>query len=147
MAKSIGEQFDAGILKAMQYKDKAIERGLRIFGNYIIEYSAKSKEAKNITYNLQDSYGYAIYHNRQIIGNPVMLHSIADTPDTEGGWGTERGRFFLESFRPTHKGWSIAIVAGEFYASFLENEKNLDVLIQAMFHSQDSFLQHFTKMS
>lgn len=147
MAKSIGEQFDAGILKAMQYKDEAIEAGLRRFGDYIIEYAAKSKDAGNITYNLQDSYGYAIYHNRQIVGNPVMLHSIADTPDTKGGWGSERGKRFLESFHPTRRSWSIAIVAGEFYASFLENEKKLDVLIQAMFHSKDSFLQHFTKMS
>lgn len=147
MAQSIGEQFEAGIMKARQYKDEAIEAHLRSFGNYIIEYAAKSKEAGNVTYNLQDSYGYAIYHNRQIVGEPVMLHNIADMPDTKGGWGTERGKRFLESYHPDEKGWSIVIVAGEFYASFLENEKNLDVLTRTMFHSKDSFLQHFTKMS
>ncbi|WP_195585325.1 hypothetical protein [Parabacteroides goldsteinii] len=145
--KSIGEQFDVGLVKLQQYIDKDIEVGLRRFGDYIIEYAAKSKDPNNRTYNLQDSYGYAIYHDGKIAGMPVMLHNVADEPDTEGGWGTERGKRFLESYRPRVKGWSMAIVAGEFYASFLENEKNLDVLIQAMFHSQDSFMQHFTKMS
>lgn len=145
--KNIGEQFEQGIAKALQYRDNDIEAGLRSFGNYIIEYAAKSKDPNNRTYNLQDSYGYAVYHDGKIAGMPVMLHNVADEPDTEGGWGTERGKRFLESYRPKGKGWSITIVAGEFYASFLENEKNLDVLIQAMSHSKDSFMQHFTKMS
>lgn len=145
--KSISEQFDAGIAKAIQHKDNAVEAGLSSFGNYIIEYAARTKAAGNITYNLQDSYGYGIYKNGKLVGNPVMIHSIADEPDTKGGHGTERGKRFLETFKPKKKGWSIAIVAGEFYASFLENEKNLDVLIQAMFHSKDSFVQFFSKMS
>lgn len=145
--KSISDQFQAGIAKVKQYKDAAVESGLRSFGNYIIEYAAKSKAAGNITYNLQDSYGYAVYHEKKLVGNPVMLHSIADTPDTEGKWGTERGKRFLESYRPQSSKWSITIVAGEFYASFLENEKNLDVLIQAMFHSKDSFIQYFTEIA
>lgn len=144
--KGISEQFEAGIAKARQYAGEAAEAGLRRFGNYIIEYAATTKAAGNITYNLQDSYGYAVYKDGKIVGNPQMLHSIADQPDTEGGYGTERGKRFLESYRPSTKGWSMAIVAGEFYASFLENEKNLNVLIQAMFHSQDSFLQLFTKI-
>ena len=145
--KSIGEQFEEGIARALQYRDNDIESGLRDFGNYIIEYAAKSKYPNNRTYNLQDSYGYAIYYDRKMVGMPVMLHNIADEPDTEGGWGTERGKRFLESYHPKCKGWSMAIVAGEFYASFLENEKNLDVLVQAMFHSEESFMQHFTKMA
>lgn len=145
--KNIGEQFDIGIARAMEIKDKAMEAGLRHFGNYIIEYAAKTKEAGNITYNLQDSYGYAIYKNGKIVGNPTMIHSIANEPDSEGGYGTERGKRFLESFHPKSNGFSIVIVAGEFYSSFLENEKNLDVLIQAMFHSSDSFSQYFRKMA
>lgn len=141
--KNISEQFEAGMVKARLYTDEVVEAGLRKFGDYIIEYAAKTKAAGNITYNLQDSYGYAVYKNGTMVGGPQMIHSIADQPDAEGGYGTERGKRFLESYHPRSKGWSIAIVAGEFYASFLENEKNLDVLIQAMFHSQDSFLQVF----
>lgn len=147
MAQSIGEQFEGGIMKARQYKDEAIEAGLRRFGNYIIECATTFVGYENQTYNLHDSYGYAVYHNEIIQGKPVMLRPVAYNPDTKGGWGKERGKDFLESFHPTHKGWSITIVAGEFYASFLENEKKLDVLTRAMFHSKDSFLQHFTKMS
>lgn len=142
----ISEQFDKGIERALKIKDEAIESALRSHGNEMIHYSASNKQAGNITFNLQDSYGYAVYHNRRIVGYPMMLHSIATEHDTEGGYGSERGKRFLEQYRPKTNYWTLVIVAGEFYADFLEKVKHLDILTNTMFKSDEVFSRYFKKI-
>lgn len=101
-------------------------------GEVGVEYAVNMHGFQNQTFNLQDSYGYAIYYNGQMAGNPMMVDKKADYPKEVGGLtysGREEGIKALEGFNPPEQGWSVVVVAGMVYASFVEEYYGLDVLL------------------
>jgi hypothetical protein len=97
------------------------------------------------TFNLSDSYGYAIYRNGSI-KKKWMNQPKASQPDTKGGSGAQMGSDFLNSFSSTQP-WELVVVAGEFYAEWLDRVKSLDVLTGALQYTQENFLADFKRMN
>lgn len=105
-----------------------------------------TREYTHRTFNLRDSYGYGIYENGRLI-ETWMNNPSANKPDEKGGYGKDRGVSFLEGYVPEGKGYSLIVVAGEFYADYLENVKGLDVLTGAYQYTAEESESMFRRMS
>lgn len=111
--------------------EEAMYNAMSKIGELGVEYAVEMHEFKNQTFNLQDSYGYAVYFNGQIVGNPMMAQKRATKPNEVGGIeysGREEGFNLLDDFNAPSQGWSVVVVAGMVYASFVEEYYGLDVL-------------------
>lgn len=111
--------------------EEAMYSAMVKIGEIGVEYAVEMHGFKNQTFNLQDSYGYAVYKDGQILGNPMMAQQKATKPNEVGGIeysGREEGLNLLEDFNPPDQGWSVVVVAGMVYASFVEEYYGLDVL-------------------
>lgn len=120
------EKFHEVALEAMH--DKCMEI-LMTLGESCLEYARTKHSFKNQTFNLEDSYGYAIYHNgkieKKVLSNPKATQS--KIYDFEPWKGTEAASAFLDRF-PAEDGYTLVVVAGMYYALWIEKIHNLDVL-------------------
>ena len=111
--------------------DISIEKKLRYIGEKGVEFAIHNHEFGNVTHNLEDSYGYAVYKYGNIQGSPFVTNPKATTPKVKGEIsysGNSEAINFLQSYKPHPEGWTLVVVAGMFYASFLEFYHMLDVL-------------------
>ncbi len=135
-----------GMARVMDIANDAIIESLSELAEKSIEHVLmNTKLWHHRTFNLNDSYGYAIYHNGSQ-KKKWMNQPEATKPDTKGGSGAQMGSSFLDRFASTGN-WQLVIVAGEFYAEWLDRVKNLDVLTGAFQYTQDNFLADFKKIA
>ena len=134
MARVMDIANDAIIESLSELAEKSIEHVLTVTRGY-----------KHRTFNLNDSYGYAIYKNGQV-RKKWMNQPEATKPDTKGESGAQMGSSFLDRFASTGN-WQLVIVAGEFYAVDVQFTYNLDVLTGAFQYTQDNFLADFKKIA
>lgn len=100
---------NAGLVKAITTKDAVIQSAFRAVLSATIEDAVAKHNYDNQTFNLENSYGWAVYHNH------VMVES-----DVKGaGDGATRAQAFLSSYLPFHD-WEGVVIAGAKYASDLE---------------------------
>ena len=133
-----------GMARIRQIADDAIVESLDKLAKLSIDNALLNKGYTNRTFNLHDSYGFAIYHNGAII-KKWMKSPEATKPDAKGSTGALRGSAFLDNFSSTGN-WQLVVVAGEFYADWLQLTKGLDVLTGAYQYSEQNFLQDFKKI-
>ena len=107
--------------------DTKIEEIMNKIGVRGVEYAIQNHEFNNRTNNLEDSYGYAVYKDGAIKGSPFVTASKA-TQKVGGKSGHEEAVNFLKSYTPPYAGWTLVVVAGMVYASFVEFYYGLDVL-------------------
>lgn len=111
MAKKVDntKALNAGFIKAMTVKDTSIQSAFRAVLSATIEDAVAKHNYDNQTFNLENSYGWAIYHNH------VMVES-----DVKGaGDGAARAHAFLSSYLSFHD-WEGVVIAGAKYAKELE---------------------------
>lgn len=111
MARKIDntKALNAGFEKAMGIKNAAIQSAFRSVLSAIIEDAVAGHNYDNQSRNLENSYGWAIYHNQ------VMIES-----DVKGtGRGATRAHAFLSSYLSFHD-WEGVVIAGAKYAKSLE---------------------------
>lgn len=115
-----------GMEKAKSIVDGAIMASLIEIGDHALANAEKYHKYTHRTYNLSDSYGYAIY-KKGVIKKLTMNDPQAIKKDQHGTSGKTLGSNFLQSYVST-KDWDLIVVAGEFYAEWLDRVKSLDVL-------------------
>lgn len=99
----------AGFEKAMAIKNTAIQSAFRAVLSATIEDAVAKHNYDNQTFNLENSYGWAIYHNH------VMIES-----DVKGaGDGAIMANAFLGSYLSFYD-WEGVVIAGAKYAKDLE---------------------------
>ena len=111
-----------------------------------IDYALENKGYNNQTFNLHDSFGYAIFVNGQLYKDAIMQPMKAKVEDDRGGYGRDKGYEFLVEYTPKSK-YEVVIVAGEFYAATLEVMYSLDVLTGAYQFTADYAKMAFKKIA
>lgn len=85
---------------------------------------------------LQNSDG-VVSLNRYDNGVLVTVNA-SNYIDTDGSFGWEYARSFLESYRPKFtKGWSIVVTTGTEYSSYIEEVRHLNVLTETYLWSDN----------
>jgi len=107
--------------------DTIIAEKLAEIGAIGVKYAIENHEFGNRTHNLEDSYGYAIYKNGAIYGNPFLTNKVA-TEQNEGVFGHDEADKFLKGYSATTEGWSLVVVAAMPYGNFVQYMYGLDVL-------------------
>jgi len=133
-----------GIEKAKLIRDKAILESLKSIAAQSIAHAMEVKGYDHKTFNLHDSYGYGVYKD----GSLVYMHMNdpeAVNADSKGTKGSILGSDFIKGYS-SGRGWSLIVVAGEFYAATLEKLYHLDVLTGAYQFTGDNFMDTFKKM-
>lgn len=95
----------------------------------VLDYAQTRHTFKNQTFNLEDSYGYAIYYNGSIV-KKTLSSSKANQPkihDFKSWSGVDAASAFLDRY-PAEDGYSLVLVAGMYYALWVEKIHKLDVL-------------------
>lgn len=118
--------------------------GLRKLGKEALKYAQDNHGFKNQTMNLEDSYGYAIYYNGSIV-EMILSDKKANEPRKYKGetwWGRDAAEAFLRSHQPKD-GYSLVVVAGQFYAAWVEAFYSLDVLTGAYQLTEKDFQKVF----
>jgi hypothetical protein len=100
-----------------------------------IAYAIANKTFENQTFNLRDSYGYAIYVDGEL-AVVKMGEQKAVVEDDRDGFGHDRGYELLVDHIPSTP-YEVVIVAGEFYAATLEVIYHLDVLTHALQYTKE----------
>lgn len=144
------------LLRGMKQKVLSINSNvmldtLKALGDDALEYISTHEERANswdnITYNLEDSIGYAIYNNGICLGtkmlNPVAKANEPRYYEQVEQWGSDITEEFFSSYNPPEKGHSLVVVAGMFYAEWLETIYKFDVLTQAYQKNKDDCLKVF----
>ena len=133
-----------GMALIRKMADDAIITSLSELAKLSIDNALLNKGYTNRTFNLHDSYGFAIYHNGAIV-KKWMNNSEATIPDAKGGTGALRGSAFLDNFSSTGN-WQLVVVAGEFYADQVQFGYGLDVLTHGYQYSEQNFLKDFKRI-
>jgi len=112
--------------------DKQILDGFRRLRNSALTYAQSSHEFKNQTNNLEDSYAAAIYYDGAIIEKTISGKTATEPRTYRGAdwFGHEAAGKFLDEF-DAGSGYTLIIVAGQFYAAWVEAKHGLDVLTGA----------------
>lgn len=100
---------NAGFVKAMTVKDAAVQSAFRAVLSATIEDAVAKHNYDNQTFNLENSYGWAIYHN----------HTMIELDVKGAGDGATRAHAFLSSYLSFHD-WEGVVIAGAKYAKELE---------------------------
>lgn len=112
----------------------------------------------NQTYNLEDSLGYGIYVDGNNIGmywansprEAVAPNGVNRSYDSkyynEMHTGRDVSELFLTSYKSKVK-YELVVIAGQWYASFVENIHNLDVITNSFAEMGDSVPKEFKKIS
>ena len=74
------------------------------------------------------SRGERYYAGSQRWDGDIQENTFTAQVSTNGTMEAERSIAFLQSYRPSSKGWTLVVCNGVEYASFQENEMNIDVL-------------------
>lgn len=98
-----------GFSKAMISIDGSIENSLRAEVSSIVETAIAYHNFDNQTGNLENSYGWAIYHNG------ILIDSFING-EGEGAQSTKK---LIGSYLPTFT-WEAIVVAGANYAKYVE---------------------------
>lgn len=112
----------------------------------------------NRTFNLEDSLGYGVYVNgnniamvwansarKAIVPNGVnRSYNSAYYGDTH--MGRDVSKLFLMDYKSTNR-FEMVVVAGEWYASFVENVHNLDVITGSFSDVINSIPKIFNKLT
>lgn len=146
MAKSNLKAIDAGIALAHKIKRDMIAISLDDIAKKAIDYAIANKGYNNQTFNLHDSFGYAIFIDGQLYKDATMTPMRAHVEDGRDGFGHDRGYEFLVGYSPRSK-YELVVVAGEFYAATLEVIYGLDVLTGAYQFTADYAKMAFTKVA
>lgn len=72
--------------------------------------------------------GERFYAGSQRWDGEIQEHTFTAQVSTNGTMEAERSIAFLQSFRPSPKGWALVVCNGAEYATYQENEMNIDVL-------------------
>lgn len=125
--------------------DEKMFKFMRRVGVIGVKWAIQNHEFSNVTHNLEDSYGFAIYKGGAMIGEPFTFNKNAtETKDGESGH-TEAIKF-LSSYNPSTDGWSLVVVAGMSYASFVEFMYGLDVLQGSEMVAKQAFDKQIRKI-
>lgn len=95
----------------------------------LLEYAQERHEFKNRTFNLEDSYGYAIYDDGKVVVKTLSSPKATKSKVINGTSyrGHSVASQFLDEYKPQN-GISLVVVAGMYYAADLEDTFGLDVL-------------------
>lgn len=115
------------LLSNAKIMDIKMEEVMNKIGRIGVEWAIQNHEFNNRTKNLEDSYGYAVYKNGSIQGNPFVTNQNATKPKG-GKYGHEEAIQFLKTYKPPYLGWTLVVVAAMEYAQFVEFYYKLDVL-------------------
>ena len=74
------------------------------------------------------SKGERFYAGSQRWDGDIQEHTFTAPVATNGTTEAERSIAFLQSFRPSSKGWALVVCNGVEYAAFQENVANIDTL-------------------
>lgn len=107
--------------------DTKLEEIMNMIGEIGVKWAIQNHEFGNITHNLEDSYGYAVYKYGIIQGAPFVTNQNATEP-RDGKYGHQEAIKFLQSFNANTQGWSVVVVAAMQYANFVQFMYGLDVL-------------------
>lgn len=135
---------DEGMARMRKMADNAIVESLDALAKVSISVSILNRGYTHRTFNLNDSYGFGIYHNGSLV-KKWLNSSEATSPDSKGGTGAQAGSLFLDKFSSTGV-WQLVVFAGEFYAADLETFHKLNVLTSAYQYSEQNFLQDFKRI-
>lgn len=72
--------------------------------------------------------GQRFYAGSQRWDGEMQEHTFTAQAGSNGTMEAERSIAFLQSYRPSPKGWALVVCNGVEYATFQENEMNIDVL-------------------
>ena len=133
-----------GMAKIKQIAEAAIIESLSELAKTSISVSILNRGYTHRTFNLNDSYGFGIYHNG-ILVKKWLNSSEATSPDSKGGSGAQMGSLFLDRFI-SEGDWQLVVFAGEFYAADLETFHRLNVLSNAYQYTEQNFLQDFKRI-
>ncbi len=107
--------------------DQEIIQALNKIGEFALS-KTNLHEFDNYSFNLEDSYAYAVYKDGQIISGPVLLDKKATEPNPSGGkFGRDYSKEYLKGIKPKG-GYSLVVVANTPYAVAVEME-NRDVMV------------------
>jgi len=115
------------LLGNQKIMDIKLEEIMNEIGRIGVSWAIQNHEFNNRTNNLEDSYGYAIYKNGSIQGQPFVTTPKA-SKSVRGKSGHDEAVKFLQAYDSFPTGWSVVVVAGMEYASFVEFYYGLDVL-------------------
>lgn len=121
-----------------------IIRTLQYIGEQcVIEARDRPPEASwnDITGNLRSSIGYAICHNGQII-----LQTGFKKVKPESTEGELQGLDLIRKVADAHKEYQLIVVAGMYYAVYVEHVHNKVVLSSAKQLAQSKTSEYFTRM-
>ena len=143
MAKSNNKVIDDSIILARQLLRRDVLAAMDILGMEAIKYAITNHEFNNRTNNLEDSYGYAVYYNGSQI-NKVITDKKA-TVLKGGKSGNEEANTFLDNYN-AGDGYTLVVVAGMYYAAYVEFEYGLDVLTGSYQETMNNIGKSFRKM-
>lgn len=145
MVKNNLKAITNGVMLAHKIKQNMIVNSLDNIAQKAIDYALRNKGYDNQTFNLHDSFGYAIYVNGEL-EKVKMADSKSHTPDDRGDQGRDIGYEYLVDHTPRSP-YELVISAGEFYAATLEVMYQLDVLTGAYQFTADYANMAFKKMA
>lgn len=106
-----------------------ITKVLAELADKLLEYAQSRHKFKNQTFNLEDSFGYAIYYNGNMLKKTLSSPKATTSKKYNGqDWrGRDAANKLLDEYKAPD-GYSLVVVAGMFYAEWVERIHNLDVL-------------------
>lgn len=103
------EVLTSGCKRALKIKDKVISKALMNIAKDAVSVAVDSHNFDNQTFNLEESYGYAVFHNG------IMIDQMVEGASE----GSQKAIDFLVSYTST-KSWELVVVAGADYAANLQ---------------------------
>ncbi len=100
--------------------------GVYFKGNLVFMMTSSQGIAKPLRRKL--GKGQKFYAGSQRWDGEIQEHTFMAQVSTNGTMEAERSIAFLQSFRPSPKGWALVVCNGAEYATYQENEMNIDVL-------------------
>lgn len=102
-----------------QATDKTTDDLARI-GKELLPKAFDESTYTNRTYNLSDSYGWAVYYNGTLMRKGFLLDAVASTPHHSGKDGRQEVDIFFNSYSARPKGHELIFVAAMYYGYDLE---------------------------
>lgn len=94
---------------------------LALIGKTLLPKAFDESTYTNRTYNLSDSYGWAVYYNGVLKRKGFLLNQVASEPHASGKDGRQEVEDFFNSYSANSRGHELIFVAAMFYAGILES--------------------------
>lgn len=130
--------------KIQQMVDSTIIDKLREIGMYALRRAPELHIFENYSFNLEDSYAFAVYKDGSIIGNPVQNVQKADEPNPDV-FGHDESFDYLAELDPG-PGYYLVVCAKTPYAKHVENVNEGDVLISLEFETIGKTVSDFNNL-